>query len=88
MRLYISQNKDILGSAIYDEQLVNLLKQSIYRQKFGSNLDNLNQILSNKNIYRSSNNNIQIELDKESGSGSDSKSKEDEIKSESNRPVS
>ena len=79
----IRKNKDILGSAIYDEQLVNLLKQSIYRQKFGSNLDNLNQILSNKNIYRSSNSNIQIELDKESGSGSASKSKEDEIKSES-----
>ena len=79
----INKNKEILGSAIYDEQLVNLLKQSIYRQKFGSNLDNLNQILSNKNLYRSSISNMQIDnKNKESESGSNT-NKEDEIKSES-----
>ena len=77
----IRKNKDILGSAIYDEQLVNLLRQSIYKQKFGSNLDNLNQILNNKNIFRSSNSNMRSDMDKESGSGSNKK--EDEINSES-----
>ena len=73
--LFKSKNKEILGSGIYDEQLTNLLKQSIYRQRFGSNLDNLNKILSNKNLLSSSND-IEIDIDKESGS------KEDEINSE------
>ena len=54
------ENKNILGSAIYDEQLTNLLRQSIYKQKFGNKLDDLNKILSNKNIFRSSNTNLCI----------------------------
>ena len=71
-----NEKKDLLGSAAYDEQLTNLLRQSIYKQKFGNKLDDLNKILSNKNIYRSSNANM--EIDKESGSNKN----EDEMKSE------
>ena len=71
------EKKAILGSAIYDEQLTNLLKKSIYKQKFGNKLDDLNKILANKKIFSSSNNNMEIDLEKESSN------KEDENKSES-----
>ena len=61
-----STNKDkkgiLSGSSIYDEQLTNLLKQSIYHQRFGSNLDDLNKILNNKDIFNS--NNTELLLDK------------------------
>ena len=67
--------KKLGDSALYDEQLTNLLKQSIYRQKFGNNLDDLNKILSNKKIFNS--NNAEIDLEKNSN-----KSNED-IKNES-----
>ena len=73
------EKKAILGSAIYDEQLTHLLRQSIYQQKFGNKLDDLNKILSNKKIFTSSNNNMDMGMDKESGSNS----KESEMKSES-----
>ena len=73
-----NEKKDLLGSAAYDEQLINLLRQSIYKQKFGNKLDDLNKILSNKNIYRSSNTNMEIDIDKESGGTKN----EDEMKSE------
>ena len=73
-----NEKKDLLGSAAYDEQLTNLLRQSIYKQKFGNKLDDLNKILSNKNIYRSSNTNMEIDIDKESGGTKN----EDEMKSE------
>ena len=81
------EKKDILGSAIYDEQLTNLLRQSIYKQKFGNKLDDLNKILSNKNIYRSNIANVEADMDKESGSNTgssnnSSNNKEDEKKSE------
>ena len=74
---FINNKKEILGSGIYDEQLTNLLRKSIYKQKFGNNLDNLNKILSNKNIFTSSNTNIDIEQENSSNK------KEDEIKSDS-----
>ena len=50
-------NKETLENraSLYDEQLTNLLKQSLYKQRFGSNLDNLNKILNNKNIFNSNN---------------------------------
>ena len=43
------------NSSIYDEQLTNLLKQSLYKQRFGNNLDYLNKILNNKYLFNSSN---------------------------------
>ena len=42
-------------STLYDEQLTNLLKQSIYKQRFGNNLDELNKILNNDIIFKSNN---------------------------------
>ena len=52
-----NKNKEniIISSSVYDEQLTNLLKQSIYKQRFGSNLDDLNRILKNKNLFISNN---------------------------------
>ena len=78
--IFPNDKKEILGSAVYDEQLTNLLKQTIYKQKFGNKLDDLNKILSKKSIYRSSNPQMEIDLDKESGSGSNKT--EDEMRSE------
>ena len=74
----INEEKDLFGSAAYDEQLINLLRQSIYKQKFGNKLDDLNKILSNKSIYRSSNVNMEIDIEKEK----ESNKNEDEMKSE------
>ena len=67
------------SSSIYDEQLTNLLKQSIYKQRFGSNLDYLNKILSNKDIFNS--NNTELLLDK------NKKSREEESKSEKSETI-
>ena len=50
------------NSSIYDEQLSNLLRQSIYKQKFGNNLDELNKMLNNKKIFIS--NNSELSSDK------------------------
>ena len=41
------------GSSVYDEQLKNLLRQSIYEQKFESNLDDSNKNTNFKNKYNS-----------------------------------
>jgi hypothetical protein len=76
----IKDKKPILsGSSIYDEQLTNLLKQSIYNQRFGSNLDDLNKILNNKDIFNS--NNTELLLDKSK------KNSEEESKSERSETI-
>jgi hypothetical protein len=76
----IKDKKPILsGSSIYDEQLTNLLKQSIYNQRFGSNLDDLNKILNNKDIFNS--NNTELLLDK------NKKNSEEESKSERSETI-
>ena len=67
------------GSSIFDEQLTNLLKQSIYYQRFGSNLDDLNKILNNKDIFNS--NNTELLLDK------NKKNSEEESKSEQSETI-
>ena len=53
----LPSNKDIINnrSSIYDEQLTNLLKQSLYKQRFGNNLDSLNKMLNNKYLFDNNN---------------------------------
>ena len=71
-----AKDKNIIlsGSSIYDEQLTNLLKQSIYNQRFGSNLDELNKILNNKEIFNSNNTDL---LSDKSKKNSEEESKSD-----------
>ena len=66
------------SSTIYDEQLTNLLKQSIYKQRFGNNLDELNKILNNKNIFNGNN----TEIISNNNSNKSDENKDDELKSE------
>ena len=42
-------------ASLYDEQLAYLLKQSLYKQRFGNNVDNLNKMLNNRKIFNSNN---------------------------------
>ena len=53
----LSPNTNLINnrSSIYDEQLTNLLKQSLYKQRFGNNLDYLNKILNNNYLFNSNN---------------------------------
>ena len=54
------------------------MKQSIYKQRFGNNLDELNKILNNKNIFNDNN----TEIISNNNSNKSDENKDDELKSE------